>query len=117
MASHPRPRAASLMSLALSGSAIWTRDDIGWITTSPAIAQLEGRRLRRVDPLESLHESLEGGEATLEHPHVHAQREHDRQREDQELPALVVDRDVESGGLVPLVFTGQGVVFINMWIM
>ena len=35
-------------------------------------------------------------EAALEHPEVHAEREHDREGEDQERPALVVDGQVEA---------------------
>ena len=41
-----------------------------------------------IDPLDPLDQALERAEAALEHPHVHAEREHDRQREHQELPAL-----------------------------
>ena len=41
---------------------------------------------------------LERGEPALEHPQVHTQREHDRERQDQERPALVVDGQVEPGG-------------------
>ena len=58
--------------------------------------ELVGGRLGGVDPLDPLDQALERREAALEHPEVHAEREHDREREDQELPALVADGEVEA---------------------
>ena len=55
------------------------------------VGELVAGRLGGVDPLDPLDQALERREAALEHPQVHAQREHDREREDQELPALVGD--------------------------
>jgi hypothetical protein len=56
-----------------------------------------GGGLGGVDVLDALDQALQRREAALEHPQVHAQREHDRQREDQKRPALVVDVQVEAG--------------------
>jgi hypothetical protein len=61
------------------------------------VAEAQGGRLRRVDRLDPLDQALERPEAPLEHPQVHAQRQHDRHGEDQELPALVTHGQVETG--------------------
>ena len=69
-------------------------------------ADLLGRALRgeveragcgRIDLLDALDQALERAKAPLEHPHVHAQREHDRERQHQELPAFAGHLDVEAG--------------------
>ena len=56
------------------------------------VAELVAGGLGGVDVLDALDQALERREAALKHPEVHAQREHDRQGEDEEGPALVVDR-------------------------
>jgi hypothetical protein len=55
-----------------------------------------GGGLGGVDALDASDQALQRREAALKHPHVHAQGEHDRESEDQERPALVVDIEVEA---------------------
>ena len=69
-------------------------------------ADLLGRPLRgevqrpgsgRVHLLDALDQALQRAKAALEHPHVHAEGEHDRQRQHEELPALAGHLEVETG--------------------
>ena len=61
-------------------------------STGSARRSSSGGRLGRVDRLDLVDQALERAKAALQHPEVGAEREHDREREDQELPALVARR-------------------------
>src|SRR5262249_3076612 len=67
------------------------------------LLHLTGRRrierdaLRGVDALETVDQLFERGEAAAQHHDVRQQGEHDRHREERELPALALDAQVEIG--------------------
>ena len=63
----------------------------------PVRAEVERVGRGGVHLLDALDQALQRPEAALEHPHVHAEREHDREREHQELPALARHLEVEAG--------------------
>jgi hypothetical protein len=61
------------------------------------VGQVVTGRLGGVNALDPPDQPLERGEPALEHPQVHAQRQDDRERQDQERPALVGDGQVQAG--------------------
>ena len=95
MASVPERRRSSSMR---SSRRLKELESLSISSTGSESVELVAGGLGGVDALDALDQALERREAALEHPEVHAQREHDREGEDQKRPALVVDVEVEAGG-------------------
>ena len=63
----------------------------------PVRGEVERPGCGRIHLLDALDQALQRAKAALEHPHVHAEREHDRERQHEELPALAGHLEVEAG--------------------
>ena len=95
-AHRERARAAALLLDAVEQAPERVREAVDLLDRL-GLAQRERWPARRGRSLDPVDQALERPEAALQHPEVHAEREHDREREDQERPALVRDREVEAG--------------------